>query len=323
MNVNSFRVLSISIPALVLLSLAVIPLRGDSETRNGFSLANSLIPIEAILPGGPPKDGIPAIDRPKFISAANATYLDPQDRIVGVDLNGQVKAYPIAILNWHEIVNDKIGGKPIVVSFCPLCGTAMVFNADAKGIRTFGVSGLLYNSDVLMYDRESQSLWSQIQQQAVTGPMAGTRLELVAASHTSWQAWSARHPDTWVLSRETGYQRDYERNPYADYQLQRTLYFPVAHNSNRYHPKEQVLGIHLNGITRAYPFVELAKQAKPQFVDTINGQRVLVEWRDRARTASVYALVEGNQRGVALPVTIAYWFAWFAFYPQTEVFQAP
>lgn len=124
-----------------------------------------------------------------------------------VRLNGQAKVYPIAILNWHEIVNDRIGGKPIVVSYCPLCGTAMVFNANAKGIRTFGVSGLLYHSDVLVYDRESQSLWSQILQQAVTGPVAGTRLELLPASHTSWQEWSARYPNTQVLSRDTGYHR--------------------------------------------------------------------------------------------------------------------
>ena len=137
------------------------------NTINGFDVGNASIPVDEILPGGPPRDGIPAIDNPVFMDAQKATFLSEDDRVIGIARHGITRAYPIAILNWHEIVNDRIGQESIVVTYCPLCGTGMVFAAGSA--LSFGVSGLLYNSDVLMYDRQTDSLWSQLKMEAVSG----------------------------------------------------------------------------------------------------------------------------------------------------------
>ncbi|MES9860025.1 MAG: DUF3179 domain-containing (seleno)protein, partial [Candidatus Thiodiazotropha sp. 4PDIVS1] len=137
--------------------------------KNGFDLSSASIKVSEVLSGGPPRDGIPAIDQPEFVSSDEADFLTPDDRILGVVRNGVAKAYPISILNWHEIVNDVFDDEPVVITFCPLCGTGMAFEAmiDRQTL-TFGVSGLLYNSDVLLYDRHSESLWSQIMKQSIS-----------------------------------------------------------------------------------------------------------------------------------------------------------
>lgn len=310
-------------PALLLLVLLALPLYGKTQELNGFVLDNSIIPSDSIMQGGPPRDGIPSIDKPAFLAGKEVSYIAPDDRVVGVYRSGIAKAYPISILNWHEIVNDQFNGEHVVISYCPLCGTAMVFSSEASGVKTFGVSGLLYNSDVLMYDRETESLWSQILQRAVSGPMVGVKLRLLSAYHTSWREWSRRYPQTLVLSRKTGFRRDYGRDPYEGYSRQRTLYFPVGSQNSQYHPKEQVLGIHFNGVTKAYPFVELAKQGQSRFKDTIAGTEVIVEWLEKERTARVLTSISSQKQEEALPAVIAYWFAWFAFYPETDVFRVP
>lgn len=146
---------------ILMIALTVFPV-AQSQTKNGFDLGNSSILVEDIKSGGPPKDGIPAIDHPKFLSASKAS-LSNNDRILGVHENGIAKAYPIAIMNYHEIVNDLFGNKAVVVTYCPLCGSGIAFNAKINDqTLSFGVSGLLYNSDVLLYDRETESLWSQL-----------------------------------------------------------------------------------------------------------------------------------------------------------------
>ena len=191
---------------LLLLALTLlVATTSTAQTRNGFDISNLSIPADEVLHGGPPKDGIPAINEPNFVSATEADFLQPEDRILGVHRNGIARAYAIRILNWHEIVNDQFGDEKIAITFCPLCGTGMAFKANVGGQdRSFGVSGLLYNSDVLLYDRESESLWSQIARVAVSGELIGTELEMVAVSHTSWADWQQRYPDSQVLSTETG-----------------------------------------------------------------------------------------------------------------------
>lgn len=163
---------------------------GFAQDFNGFDLQGALIPPEKILQGGPPRDGIPSIDQPKFIGADEDRLLEPSSLVVGVALQGESRAYPVAILNWHEIVNDRIGSQPLVISYCPLCGTALVFNAEVQAqTLQFGVSGLLYNSDLLLYDRQQQSLWSQITGEAISGPFMGQRLKRLPATLTTWQRW--------------------------------------------------------------------------------------------------------------------------------------
>ena len=239
------------------------------------------------------------------------------ERILGVALNGEAKAYPVRILNWHEVVNDSVGGMPVAVTYCPLCGSGVTFSrvVDDKQ-RSFGVSGLLYNNDVLLYDRESNSLWSQILGKAVTGPSKGVKLEVVPTTHTSWEDWIARHPDTLVLSEDTGHARDYSRDPYAGYDANPVIPFPVANSSSRFDNKDVVLGLEVDGKYKAYPFTELAK-TEGLVVDTVGDREIRVAYDAKHRTARVL-----DAAGKELPSLITYWFAWYAFYPQGEVFYA-
>jgi len=174
------------------------------QTRNGFDLNDASVPPDQIRRGGVPRDGIPSIDNPEFISAGDAEFLRDKDRILGVFRNGIAKAHPIKILDYHEIVNDSFGDEAIIVSYCPLCFTGMVLSAVAADLNfTFGVSGLLYNSDVLRYDRQTGSLWSQVLSKAISDPLKGVTLTYLPASHTTWRDWSARYPGTLVLSTDT------------------------------------------------------------------------------------------------------------------------
>lgn len=286
-----------------------------AESKNGFNLDNALIPAKEIFTGGPPRDGIPAIDHPRFVSADRASFLKERDLVLGMVYKGAAKAYPINILNWHEVVNDRFEGEAVAVTFCPLCGSGMAFSAEIGGIsRSFGVSGLLYNSDVLLYDRQTESLWSQLMTQAVSGPMKGQRLKPLPLSHTTWVDWKTRHPDTLVLSIETGYGRNYAHSPYADYIKSPEIMFPVSRTSRRYHPKEQVMGIEIDGRFKAYPFVELAKTAG-EFTDTVGGEKLLIRFNREHRAGAVF-----DSQGGELPSVITFWFSWYAFHPQTDVF---
>lgn len=296
---------------------ALVAAPGLTAERNGFDLSGSLIPANEIEHGGPPRDGIPSIDEPNFVQARRATLLSPASRVLGVSRNGVAKAYPIAILNWHEVVNDTFGHEAIAVTFCPLCGTGMAFMASVEGRRLqFGVSGLLYNSDVLLYDRQTQSLWSQIAASAVSGPMKGKALVAIPIAHTTWSDWSRRNPDTLVLSPPAGSSRDYTRDPYAGYASDERLYFSVRSRSARYHPKERVIGVRIDRQFKAYPFVELARSGA-SVNDTLGGRKVRVEFDAAHRTGRII-----DDAGREIPSVIAFWFAWYAFHPDTEVFVA-
>ena len=316
----------LSLLLVFLLADTLISIRGAisgvNSGDNGFDLSKTSIPREQILHGGPPRDGIPALTHPKFIRAAEASFLTPKSRILGVTIAGQSKAYPIDILNHHEIVNDTLAGKNITVTFCPLCGTGIVFDAKVDGqVLEFGVSGLLYNSDVLLYDRHSESLWSQIRAKAISGPMLGKQLIRIPALHTSWQHWHQQHPDTQVLSRQTGYLRNYRQTPYSGYNESDAIYFPVTHRDRRYHSKEVVLAVTINGKNKAYPFKELAlyqnTTGKKQLYDNLAGERITVEFNLASRSGRVI-----SQSGTEIPSFQAFWFAWFAFYPEGGVFTA-
>ena len=292
-----------------------------AQTLNGFDLKDSLVPPDQLLHGGPGRDGIPAIDAPKFV-LASAASLAATDRVLGLARQGVVKAYPVRILNWHEIVNDRFGDEPIAVTYCPLCGTGIAYVARAKGrATTFGVSGLLYNSDLLLYDRSTQSLWSQITAEAVSGPLKGEKLTPVALTHTTWADWRTRHPDTLVLSVDTGFNRDYSRDPYAGYASSARIMFPTINTSNRFPPKEPVLGVELNGARKAYAFSELAKalgnHPRGTIDDRLGGSALSIRFDRENRTAQAF-----DSSGRELPAYVAFWFAWSAFYPTAEIFVA-
>lgn len=300
-----------------LLLVTLIGLSAATLIKNDFDLTGSLVPTDEILSVGPPRDGIPAIDRPKFVKASEAGFVKPQDRVLGIERDGITKAYPISIMNWHEIVNDRFGNDAIAITYCPLCGTGMAFDANA-GDKTlnFGVSGLLYNSDVLLYDRQTQSLWSQIMRTAISGPFKGTKLNSVPIEHTTWTDWKKHHPATLVLSIDTGHSRDYQRNPYAGYDKDERVIFPVKFRAQGYHPKELVIGLEIDGKFKAYPFAELVK-TQGEFSDTVNGKVIRVRFDAKHRSGDV---IDDKDR--ELPTVIAYWFAWFGFHPETEIFHA-
>lgn len=288
----------------------------SADMKNGFDLSGALVPVDEIFHGGPPKDGIPAIDHPKFTKAKEARFLRNGDRVLGVQRNGVAKAYPVAILNWHEIVNDELAGDPVTVTYCPLCGSGVAYRAEVDGKRlSFGVSGLLYNSDLLLYDRQSSSLWPQILAKAISGPLKGQRLEIIPLADTTWGDWRIRYPHTLLLSTDTGYRRDYARNPYAGYEERRELMFPMRFRTIGYHPKERVIGVELDGHFKAYPFVELAKTSG-EVADTLAGHRLVIRFDEVHQSGAVF-----DKNGGELPSITAFWFAWYAFHPDTEVFR--
>ena len=288
-----------------------------SPIKNGFDLANSIIPVKQILSGGPPRDGIPSIDKPKFVEANKADYLKSKDRVIGIIVDGEARAYPIRILNWHEIVNDKIKGKSVAVTFCPLCGSGIVYAADFNNKpHRFGVSGLLYNSDVLLYDRETETLWSQILSKGISGKLVNQKLEIIPSSHTSWSAWKNRYPKTKVLSTDTGFRRDYNRTPYGSYTKNTSIYFPIEFKSKKYHPKERVLGITINGKSKVYPFSELSKLDKNTLKDKFEGEKLHLEFDSENRDGVIK-----DDTGKILASVNTFWFAWYAFHPKAVIYK--
>ena len=304
-----------------LLLLIVSATLFSQPIKNGFDLKNSQIAAGNIHQGGPAKDGIASIDKPKFVTTTQATFLKENDRVLGVVRRGEARAYPIKILNWHEIVNDRIRGQGVAITYCPLCGTGMVFlsQVNTKNKRMalqFGVSGLLYNSDVLLYDRETQSLWSQILGKAVNGPLAGTPLQSIPVAHIRWQDWKKQHPQTKVLSTDTGYSRNYNQSPYQGYDNNRSIFFPLSAKSNRYHPKERVLGVCIKERCKAYPFAELSLSGKRSITDNFGGQSLKINFDPDNRDGQVV-----DRTGKVLSSVNGFWFAWFAFHPKTEIYR--
>ena len=284
--------------------------------KKGFILSKLLIPVEEIKNGGPPRDGIPSIDHPKFVKARTVNYLKPEEKVLGIIFNGVTKAYPIKIMDRHEIVNDDFGGIPVAVTFCPLCASGVGVLAKVDGRqRTFGVSGLLYNSDVLLYDRETESLWSQIMGQAISGPTSGTELEIVPTVFTTWSQWQREHPKTLVLSKHTGFAFDYEETAYIEYLSSQRLMFPVKATSNQLKNKDKVLGIEIDGASKAYPLKRLRKSDKP-LRDEFNGRTIVIRYDRESHTAWAEDVT-----GEVLPGITLFWFAWYAFHPDTEVYQ--
>jgi len=288
----------------------------EAKKKNGFELDDAAVPVDEIRRTGVRRDGIPSIDEPKFVTADDADFLRDDDRVIGVFRNGLAKAYPIRIMDHHEVVNDEFDGEAILVTYCPLCYTGMVFSAQAKdfGLK-FGVSGLLYNSDVLLYDRSTASLWSQIMNKAITGPLKGMTLPAVPASHTTWRHWRTKYPATTVLSTDTGFRRDYRRSPYLDYARSRALMFPVKERDAQFRNKALVLGVRLGNVSRAYPFDTLRRNGLESFDDIIAGKEIRIEWSAEDDFARVL-----DANGEEIPSVIAYWFAWYAFHPDTEVY---
>jgi Protein of unknown function (DUF3179) len=315
------------------------------------------IRIEEIVWGGVGVNGIPALDDPKLIDGSGATYLNPNDTVFGIEIDGDARAYPLRIVNWHEMVNDVVGGVPVSLAYCTLCGAGILFDDRVVGHGerfSFGSSGLLYRSNKLMYDRQTASLWDQFTGQPVVGPLVGSGIELkvLPVALTTWQQWRARHPATRVLSLDTGYQRDYGPGvAYHDYFASPDLLFPAFFVDHRLSPKDLIFGVRVPGGVKAWPLADFAEGVvindRVGFVDVvligdplIGGARAYrADGHRFARGASPEELVDADggrwrvteddligpkgEHLPRLPGHVAYWFAWSGFFEDAELGGAP
>lgn len=348
----------IAVAAVVTLFLLVIfPIQTDKSSviaSNEDSNSGPLVPLEKIVSGGPPKDGIPSIDRPEFVSLEEATFMQDGDIVIGVQHNGITKAYPLKILVWHEIVNDEIGGLPVAVTYCPLCFTNMVFERTIDGnVVEFGTSGKLYNSNLVMYDRLSDSLWSQAMAKGITGKYSGHELRRVPFDLAYWKEWKQLYPNALVLSTDTGSTRPYGVDPYGDYYTTPQIYFPIGHRDDRLGPKELVIGLEYNNNYKAYKLNDI--ESNKVINDSVGEKKVLlvslypfiVRGYDRTLEGEVLEFqlndnklvdkqtgTEWNFEGKAisgplkgkeldrLALDPGFWFSWAAFHADTELYRA-
>lgn len=302
-------------------------------------------PLEAYrrakLSGGPPKDGIPSIDMPQFWSSQEAAeYLNEGDMVVGLIEGGRARAYPQRILVWHEIVNDVPGQIPLAITYCPLTGTVLAFE---RGGTTFGVSGRLVNSNLIMYDRQTDTWFPQILGVAIEGPHEGSALVERPLVWTTWGRWRERHPDTEVLSTRTGFARNYSRDPYGSYnplggyyQADATPIFPLMQEDARFPPKSMVLGARTAKEAVAFPKDRLRQAGQlvhegrdAVFVAVYDAGLDTGYIFEAPRPPAKAVVVEGtgpdnviwpDGLGVrALNAFEAMWFAWAAFYPNSYV----
>lgn len=320
----------------------------------------SIVPLDQIVSGGPPPDGIPSIDNPKFISVQEASkFLEDSELVLGLNINGDIRAYPLQILVWHEIVNDEVGGVPVAVTYCPLCFTNQVFNRiiDGQEVVEFGTSGKLYNSNLVMYDRTSKSLWSQALAEGIVGKYAGIKLERVPFDIAYWKEWKQLYPDSKVLSRDTGSNRPYGADPYGDYYTNSDVLFPVSNKDGRLDLKEIVVGLENKGQYKAYKLQEI--ENKKVINDQVNGksitlfslypfmiraydpvvengaEKIVLQFDYNAKnnkfidkqTGSEWNFegkaINGQMKGKQLtriPFDEGFWFEWVAFHPKTEIY---
>lgn len=242
------------------------------------NLEKRSIDLSELLDGGPGKDGIPSIDNPSFVSIDDASgWLNDREPVISLEVNGEVRAYPIQVLMWHEIVNDELGGVPVVVTFCPLCYSAIVFDRRIDGEEhEFGVSGLLRHSDMIMYDRETESLWQQFSGEALVGDYTGEYLEIIPSQLISFAQFKNAHSEAEVLSRNTGYHRNYGENPYAGYDDINKSPFLMDEDdiSDKLPPMEKIIGVRLDDQQIGYPY-SITKE-KRVLNDELSGQPIVV-----------------------------------------------
>jgi hypothetical protein len=249
--------------------------------RNSFvtDFDNHTVSYSEILSGGPPKDGIPAIDRPKFVSVEEADdWLASQEPVVFFRFGDDARAYPLQILTWHEIVNDVVGGEPVTLTFCPLCNTAIAFKRTFDGqVLDFGTTGRLRNSNLIMYDRQTETWWQQATGEGIAGLYAGEQLTFLPAVIISWEDFRKNHPEGRVLSQETGFTRSYGRNPYSGYDdINNSPFLFFGDTPDQLPPMARVLTIDLDGEAVAYSYDVLSEFHVVN--DEIAGQPVVVFW---------------------------------------------
>jgi Protein of unknown function (DUF3179) len=318
-----------------------------------------LIPKDEVFDGGPGRDGIPSVDNPQFTDVGGSSYLLENDLVIGVKIDGVLRAYPHPILDWHEIVNDEINGKKLAITYCPLTGSAIAWKREGiVSNSTFGVSGFLYNSNQIPYDRGSKSNWSQMKLQCVNGPLIGNEIEMNKIIETTYKTWREMYPASKLLSTNTGFDRQYGNYPYGSFKTNDDLIFPVSNEDNRLQKKERVLGLIAGGQTMAFVIKSFSADVSIKNV-TFGGEEFIVIGSSGKNYAAAYKrklddgttleftitqgdlplvmmdnegtkwdifgeAIEGPRAGESLQQAkafIAYWFGWAAFYPNTLISQ--
>jgi hypothetical protein len=292
--------------------------RVAEASPNGFSFEQHTVERARIISGGPPRDGIPSVDAPSFAPIGEARWVRADTPVIGVVLKGEARAYPVHAMEYHQVVNDVIAGQPVVVTYDPLTDSGIAYlrpavenGGGSSKTLEFGVSGLVYNSNFLLYDRQSESLWSQFLGKALAGPRAGQVLVRIPTRTETTAAWLARHPESGVMELPERRRFDYRYSNYTSYWTSEEVVFPVAVRDTRFHPKELVLGARVGDHSRAY-VGSIVTRAGARIVDEIVGRKIRIEYDGDSGTFTYEAPDD-------VEVTTAYWFAWKAFNPETEV----
>ncbi len=266
---------------------------------------------DSLIQACPSRDCIPSIDTPEFVSSDQADFVADDDLVLAVALNGVLKAYPTKILIHHEIVNDDFDGEPVAVTYCPLCGSGVAFEGKLDGEPVeFGVSGVLHESDLVLYDRNSETLWAQVTGAGMMGPKTGEQLQEVPLVMTEWRTWRQQHPDTLVLSTNTGFDKDYTVDRYADYRESDRLFLPVSASDARLHVKKVIYGVMVDEQPVAYEAEWL--KSKGEYVESINDQMVEIKYNNDGSVTAA-----NPNTGKNYPVKRLFWFAWYTFHPHT------
>jgi hypothetical protein len=328
----------------------------DSNTDNVAERWS--IPAEQIIDAGPGKDGIPALNYPDFVNADGST-LDSDLLVLGVQYKGTTKAYPHNVLDWHEVVNDRYDGETLILSYCPLTGSGMLWESNSSPENlTWGVSGLLYNSNLILYDRDTDSNWSQMLERSVQGERQDEIPVKLKVIEMTWGAWKKLYPDSKILSESTGFDRDYNTYPYLGFRNNENILFPISNIDNRLHPKTRVAGIRSDQNTSKVFQIDRFSNGIEVINTDFNGNPIVVIGSKDMRFGSIYSAstadgvtqtfealqdqlpavmrdqegnlwdvfgraVSGNRVGEELAKTesfTAYWFAWAAFYPNAEIY---
>lgn len=327
----------------------------NNDSNDGNSTSGWLIPISEVKDGGPGKDGIPSVDNPDFVSANSANFLSDNDLVVGIVKDNVAKAYPHLIMDWHEVVNDQINNSFFSLNYCPLTGTAFAWESKSSDTRTtFGVSGLLYNANLILYDRNTGSNWSQLQLECVNGELINNKPKLYSVVETTWGKWKSLYPDTKVLSTQTGFSRSYGTSPYGNYSVNNDRFIfrpaiinPALPNKNR------VYAIIDDNISKVYQFSDF--NTGKTIRDSFNNKDYLLVGDDNiisgfslvgdyANLTFEYSFnnsesffidnegnkwsifgnaIEGPRAGESLePIksVMSYWFAIAVFYPNPEIY---
>ena len=324
---------------------------GGTQTNSDW-----LIPSDQVFDGGPGKDGIPSVDNPMFINIDEVNFLDSANLIIAIKVGDEIKGYPHIILDWHEIVNDEINGLPLALTYCPLTGTGTAWERELNDtVTTFGVSGLLYNTNIIPYDRNTGSNWSQLLLKSVEGELAGDKIMTRPVLETTWHSFKNLFPDAKVMSTETGFSRSYGNYPYNDYRTNHNyLIFPVENDDDRRPRKERGLGVIINGQAKYYPFDKFNNSDITVETDNFKNtdlvifgseqQNFLITFNRKLADGTLLEFsisnnkimdsggsewdvfgeaIKGSRKGeqlLAVDNFIGYWFSFGAFYKDLDIF---